>query len=118
MSKKRKRIEEVESNESQAFASEAEEEVTAHQRPERTKQLPSRFRTDSDDTDCDDDQVNCAICGHKDPGTVRGEIIFWIDCDHCGVWVHAKCAFGRNDSSSQYVCQNYVQDKADDCVSE
>ena len=72
-------------------------------RPKRQRQLPARFRNDSDSSSEDDDAVLCAICHAKEP-TCAAKTVFWVDCEMCGAWVHSYCAFQSNSVSRRYTC--------------
>ena len=45
----------------------------------------SRYRSDSEDQN---DGVLCIICNHNEPEELSSEMVFWIDCNVCGAWVH------------------------------
>ena len=36
---------------------------------------------------------------------MAGGIVFWVDCDLCGVWVHTYCAFNKNAVSRKFKCK-------------
>lgn len=84
--------------------SDSEDSDRGYQRPRRSRNMPARFREDSDVSE-DDDGVLCGICGCKEPSGVRDEVVFWVDCEKCDEWVHNKCAFGKNSASRKYVCK-------------
>ena len=64
----------------------------------------SRYRRDSDDDSDQNDGTICSLCQSNEPGTMAASIVFWIDCNKCGCWVHNFCAFGNNTSSRRYLC--------------
>ena len=71
-------------------------------RPRRHGVLPARFRDELSD---DDDGVICDLCFLKEPLDMAGGIVFWVDCDLCGVWVHTYCAFNKNAVSRKFKCK-------------
>ena len=73
-------------------------------RPCRRRTMPSRYRRDSDDDSDQNDGTICSLCQSNEPGTMAASIVFWIDCNKCGCWVHNFCAFGNNTSSRRYLC--------------
>ena len=73
-------------------------------RPCRRRTTPSRYRRDSDDDSDQNDGTICSLCQSNEPGTMAASIVFWIDCNKCGCWVHNFCAFGNNTSSRRYLC--------------
>ena len=75
-------------------------------RPRRQRLLPTRYRSDSEDQN---DGVLCIICNHNEPEELSSEMVFWIDCDVCGAWVHTYCAFGSNTVTRQFKCENCCQ---------
>ena len=77
-------------------------EEPGHNRPQRRSQLPARFREDIDDAV----GVLCEVCHSTEPEGLASGIVFWIDCDKCGVWVHNYCVFQKNDISRKYVCND------------
>ena len=88
-------------------SSESEDEEVLQQKPKRTRQLPARFKTQSDsESSSESSGTECCICSNREPPwpACAAENIFWIDCDKCGDWVHCHCAFGRNASSRRYMC--------------
>ena len=54
--------------------------------------MPSRYRRDSDDDSDQNDGTICSLCQSNEPGTMAASIVFWIDCNKCGCWVHNFCA--------------------------
>ena len=68
------------------------------------RQLPAHFREDGDSDE--NDGVLCAICQSNEPDGLPGKIVFWVDCDECGVWVHNYCAFGKNIVTRKFLCEN------------
>ena len=72
-------------------------------RPSRQRQIPSRFRDRSDDSD-ENDRTLCALCNLNEPNSLATSTVFWIGCNDCGCWVHNVCAFGNNTVSRQYIC--------------
>ena len=54
----------------------------------RPVQIPARFWDESDG----DEGVICVV----DPEGLASEVVFWVDCDVCGSWVHIVCAFKKN----------------------
>ena len=68
-------------------------------RPRRYGVLPARFRDELSD---DDDGVICDLCSLKEPLNMAGGIVFWVDCDLCGVWVHTYC---KNAVSRKFKCK-------------
>ena len=72
----------------------------------RQRLLPTRYRSDSEDQN---DGVLCIICNHNEPEELSSEMVFWIDCDVCGAWVHTYCAFGSNTVTRQFKCENCCQ---------
>ena len=75
---------------------ESEKEEVCH--PRRQRLLPTRYRSDSEDQN---DGVLCIICNHNVPEELSSEMVFWIDCNVCGAWVHTYCAFGSNTVTRQ-----------------
>ena len=62
------------------------------QRPRRQRQLSAQYRSDSEN-----DQnygISCSICEQNEPEGLASDMIFWVDCDVCGAWVHNVGAFG------------------------
>lgn len=88
---------------SDGMVSEPEAAATSY-RPHRQRQLPARFRSDSE-SDQSDGAV-CSICQKNVPDGLASEFVFWVDCDMCGVWVHNLCAFGNNTVTRLYKCEN------------
>ena len=76
--------------------------ITESCRPRRHGVLPARFRDELSD---DDDGVICDLCSLKEPLDMAGGIVFWVDCDMCGVWVHTYCAFNKNAVSRKFKCK-------------
>ena len=72
-------------------------------RPRRHGILPARFRDELSDDD--DDGVICDLCSLKEPLDMAGGIVFLVDCDLCGVWVHTYCAFNKNAVSRKFKCK-------------
>ena len=72
-------------------------------RPPRRRQMPSRFRVESDESD--NDGTLCVLCNSNEPATLSSSTVFWVDCSKCGCWVHNVCAFGKNTVTRQYICQ-------------
>ena len=72
---------------------------TSH--PQRQWQTPSRFHCNSESEE--NDRTICVLCEQNDPEGLSGSIVFWIDCEKCGCWVHNICAFGNN-TASRYLC--------------
>ena len=68
----------------------SESDPGANVRPSRSTRLPTRFRDESDD---ENDGVMCALCHRNEPEGLAASIVFWVDCDKCGCWVHNYCAF-------------------------
>ena len=66
------------SDESTEVTESEKEEVC---RPRRQRQLPTRYRSDSEDQN---DGVLCIICNHNEPEELSSEMVFWIDCNVCG----------------------------------
>ena len=60
----------------------------------RDNYLPD-YRSASEDQN---DGVLCIICNHNEPEELSSEMVFWIDCNVCGAWVHTYCAFGSIQS--------------------
>ena len=52
-------------------------------RPSRQRQIPSRFRDRSDDSD-ENDGTLCALCNLNEPNSLATSTVFWIDCNDCG----------------------------------
>ena len=63
----------------------------------RQRQIPSRFRYNSESEE--NDETICVLCEHNGPEWLSGSIVFWIDCEKCGCWVHNICAFGNSTAS-------------------
>ena len=57
---------------------------TSH--PRRQWQILSRFRCNSESEE--NDGTICVLCEHNDPEGLSESIVFWIDCEKCGCWVH------------------------------
>ena len=85
------------------LSSDIESEKEEVCRPRRQRQLPTRYRSDSEDQN---DGVLCIICNHNEPEELSSEMVFWIDCNVCGAWVHTYCAFGSNMVTRQFKCEN------------
>ena len=58
------------------------------------------------DSDSDNDGVLCDICQLNQPLSLSSEIIFCVDCDKCGKWVHNVCAVGLNTTTRKYQCKS------------
>ena len=74
---------------------------TSHPRRQRT--LPLRYRQESSDSDQNDGTI-CMLCQHNEPEGLAAGIVFWIDCNKCGCWVHNVCAFGKATARRQFMC--------------
>ena len=48
-------------------------------RPSRQRQIPSRFRDRSDDSD-ENDGTLCALCNLNEPNSLATSTVFWVDC--------------------------------------
>ena len=81
----------------QVLDSDCETETAS--RPFCQRQLPQRYRPDSEN-----DGVLFSICELNEPEGMSSDMIFWVDCDVCGVWVHNVCGFGSNTASRGYKC--------------
>ena len=82
----------------------SESDPGANVRPSRSTRLPTRFRAESDD---ENDGVMCALYHRNEPEGLAASIVFWVDCDKCGCWVHNYCAFNKkNDVTRGYVCSS------------
>ena len=70
--------------------------------PRRHGVLPAHFWDELSD---DDDGVICDLCSLEEPLDMAGDIVFWVNCDLCGVWVHTYCAFNKNAVSRKcFLC--------------
>ena len=67
-------------------------------------QAPERFR---DDTPTGSDTV-CILCNAREP-PIAADIVFWVDCNHCGDWAHTHCALGSNTTSHHFICESCCQ---------
>ena len=74
-------------------------------RPKRKRQLPARFRECDSESETEDGAL-CTICNVREPRDCAAKIVFWIDCEKCGAWVHNFCAFGNNTASRRYICED------------
>ena len=73
----------AESNTDMSVSSdESEQEVC---RPCRQRQLPTRYKSDSEDQN---DGVLCTVCNQNEPEELSSDMVFWVDFDVCGAWVH------------------------------
>ena len=72
-------------------------------RAPRRRQMPSRFRVESDESD--NDGTLCVLCNSNEPAMLSSSTVFWVDCSKCGCWVHNVCVFGKNTVTRQYICQ-------------
>ena len=52
----------------------------------RQRQLPARFREDSDSDE--NDGILCTICQSNELDGLPAKIVFWLNCDQCRVWAH------------------------------
>ena len=48
----------------------------------------------------------CAKCWKEDDAPDGEEEINWVQCDACGLWLHATCATNYNSDSDSYFCYN------------
>ena len=44
----------------------------------------------------------CPFCFKEDPPSSDGNIVEWVECGHCKVWVHASCDY--IEDKNDYVC--------------
>ena len=72
----------------QVFDSDSETETASF--PLRRRQFPQRYRPDSENDE--NDGILCSICELNEPEGMSSDMMFWVDCDVCGVWVHDACA--------------------------
>ena len=94
----------IESDRYITLSSDIESEKEEVCRPRRQRQLPTQYRSESEDQN---DGVLCIInCIHNEPEELSSEMVFWIDCNVCGAWVHTYCAFGSNTATRQFKCEN------------
>ena len=92
----------IEIDRDMTLSSDIESEKEEVCRPRRQRQLPTPYRSDSEDQN---DGVLCIICNHNEPEELSSEMVFWIDCNVCGAWVHF-CAFCSNTVTRQFKCEN------------
>ena len=45
-------------------------------------------------------------CSFKEPLGMAGDMVFWVNCGLCGVWVHTYCAFQKNAISRNIYARN------------
>ena len=69
-------------------------------RQSRQRQMPSRFRVESDESD-DNDGTLCVLCNSNEPAMLSSSTVLWVDCSKCRCWAH----IGKNTVTRQYVCQ-------------
>ena len=44
----------------------------------------------------------CAFCFKEEPPSSNGDVVDWVECSHCKVWVHVLCDYVEDKSN--YVC--------------
>ena len=59
------------------------------------RQIPSRYRPDSSGSEENDDTL-CSISHNNEPEGLASGVVFWVDCNDCGNWIHNVCAFRLN----------------------
>lgn len=91
-------------------ASDEDDEPGPSSRAARSRRLPSRYKTASDESsDGNESDTQCAVCQQREPQNSDVlDHIFWIDCEVCDVWCHTICAFGKNavTGGRKYICES------------
>ena len=70
--------------------------------PQQPVQIPAHFWDDCDGND----GLICEIGQCVDPECLASEVVFWVDCNIHGSWVHKFCAFKKNTVTAKFICKS------------